>query len=229
MNGCVTHQVNFNQEARRLLNGLGLSICSMKYALAFLALLIPSMVQAASASFVVRDSNGQPLADAVVTIHPASGTSGTIRFPWDYAMEQRNIQFSPRVLIVPVGATVRFPNRDRVRHHVYSFSGPARFEIDLYGRDETRSHRFTSVGTVPLGCNIHDQMNGVVRVVDTPYAAKTDPNGRVRIDGIPAGRARVVFWHAALRAENNESPFPITMPTSGSFSRVVTLQTRARR
>lgn len=202
----------------------------MRLLLLLLSLVLPSALHAATAQFVVRDHDGAPIRDAVVTVHPAAGLpSGPIRFPWDYEIEQRNISFSPNVLIVPVGATVRFPNRDRVRHHVYSFSAPARFEIELYGRDETRTHTFRRAGAVALGCNIHDRMSGFVRVVDTPYAAKTDANGRVQLSGLPAGSARIVFWHPRLRADNNESPFTVTLPGSGTFSRVVTLRTRTAR
>lgn len=98
------------------------------------------------------DAAGRPVADAVVTVRPAGGVpAGPIRFSWPNTMVQQNIAFVPHVLVVPVGATVRFPNKDKVRHHVYSFSKPAKFEIKLFGQDETRSYTFTSTGAVALG------------------------------------------------------------------------------
>ena len=65
---------------------------------------------------------------------------------------------------MPVGATVSFPNRDKVRHHVYSFSAAKKFDLKLYGRDETRSVVFDKPGVVALGCNIHDVMSGFIVV-----------------------------------------------------------------
>ena len=125
------------------------------------------------------DAAGKPVADAVVTVHPAGGVpKRPISFPWGTTMVQQNITFTPHVLIVPVGATVRFPNRDKVRHHIYSFSKPARFEIKLFGRDESRSYTFTSAGAVALGCNIHDTMSAFIKVVDTPFAAKSNAAGQ---------------------------------------------------
>ena len=106
-------------------------------------------------------------------------------------MQQHNIAFDPHVLIVPVGSTVGFPNLDKVRHHVYSFSKVKKFDLKLYGRDETRSVVFDKAGVVALGCNIHDSMSGFIIVVDTPYAMKTDANGRVVIANVPAGSATV--------------------------------------
>jgi len=118
----------------------------------------------------VVDGDGLPVRDAVVELHASKAPVGAIRFPWKMGMAQKNQQFTPGTLIVARGSTVAFPNLDTVRHSIYSFSKPARFEIDLYGRDQTRSHTFTVAGSVKLGCNIHDQMRGYSRVTDTPFA-----------------------------------------------------------
>mgnify|MGYP001117492615 CR=1 FL=1 len=104
--------------------------------------------------------------------------------------EQRYAE-KPYVLLVPKGATVAFPNLDRVRHHVYSFSKAKRFELKLYGQEENRTVTFDQAGTVAVGCNIHDQMSAFVKVVGTPYAERTDANGRVVI-GSQDGRLYVL-------------------------------------
>ncbi|MBC7985413.1 MAG: methylamine utilization protein [Sphingomonadaceae bacterium] len=192
-----------------------------------LMLLRPVAAHAGDVTLALRTANGRPLADAVVTVHPANGVPRTpIRFPWSYDVVQQNLQFVPHVQIVPVGATVRFPNRDRVRHHVYSFSRPARFELRLYGRDEARSYTFTTEGAVAIGCNIHDQMTGYIKVVDTPWAARSDAQGRVRIASVPGGAARVTIWHPRLRGRESESVYNVTIPATGTFARQVTLETR---
>jgi hypothetical protein len=162
----------------------------------------------------VRDMTGRPVRDAVVTVRPDAGVPrGPIRFAWPLRIAQRDVQFQPYVLIAPVGATVSFPNLDRVRHHVYSFSRGNRFEIELFGQDQTRTHAFTTVGTAALGCNIHDQMLAYVRVVDTPWAGKTGATGDVTIAGVPAGPARMVVWHPRLNVRGNESPYVLTVGT----------------
>lgn len=160
----------------------------------------------------VRDSAGRPVRDAVVTVQPDAGVPrGPIRFPWALRIAQQNIQFQPYVLIAPVGAAVSFPNLDRVRHHIYSFSRGNRFEIELFGRDETRTHTFATAGVAALGCNIHDQMMAFVRIVDTPYAGKTDATGDVVIRAIPAGAAHLVVWHPQLNVRGNESAYVLTI------------------
>jgi len=190
----------------------------MKIVSAFIAALIGvSPVVAADLTVSVRDSAGRPVRDAVVTVHPASGVPrGPIRFGWPLRVSQQNVQFDPYVLIAPVGASVSFPNLDRVRHHVYSFSRGNRFEIELFGRDETRSRAFTTAGTVALGCNIHDQMLAYVKVVDTPWATRTGATGDVTIPGLPAGGATLRVWHPRLSGRGNEIATIYTQAATGS-------------
>ncbi|MBO9512341.1 methylamine utilization protein [Erythrobacter sp. A6_0] len=169
---------------------------------------IPLTAAWAASSVPVRvqivDAKGVPVRDAVVEIDAAGPETGRITFPWRMAMAQRNEQFVPGTLVIARGSTVAFPNLDTVRHSVYSFSKPARFEIDLFGRDQTRTQKFPIAGAVALGCNIHDQMRGYIRVVDTPYAGKTDHNGMLAIDAVPSGAAKITVWHPRLRAPGNE-------------------------
>jgi hypothetical protein len=181
------------------------------------AVLFGSSAMAADLTVSVRDAAGRPVRDAVITVVPNSGLpGGPIRFPWALRVTQQDIQFDPFVLVVPVGAPVSFPNLDRVRHHVYSFSRGNRFEIQLYGRDETRSHTFTTAGVAALGCNIHDQMLAYVKVVDTPYAAKTGATGDVVVSGLPAGGATLRVWHPRLTGRGNEIATIYTQAAGGS-------------
>src|ERR1700709_2709484 len=87
----------------------------------WLLLLVPGAGRAADLVVNVRTAQGAPIANAVVTL-PGPARAGAIHFDWPYRMAQHNMQFDPFVLIVPVGADVAFPNLDRLRHQVYSFS-----------------------------------------------------------------------------------------------------------
>lgn len=181
--------------------------------LALSLLSLPATGHAATVSIDIRGVDGQPLAGAVVTIDTPKAPPVTVRGP--YNVEQRDIAFQPHVLIVPVGATVGFPNRDKVRHHVYSFSKAKKFDLKLYGREDARTVTFDTPGVVPLGCNIHDSMSGFVYVTATPFAALTDGAGHVTIDGVPAGGATVRVWHPSIRAPGGLASQPVTVAASG--------------
>lgn len=196
-----------------------------KLALAFLAAIALPIAAAWSAApsevrIQVVDERGLPVRDAVVEIAASGAAPGRITFPWRMAMAQKNEQFVPGTLIVARGSTVAFPNLDRVRHSIYSFSQPARFSIDLYGRDQTRTQGFPIAGTVALGCNIHDAMRGYIRVVSTPFAAKTDHNGFASLPGVPRGAATVTVWHPRLRAPGGELSRKTTISGSGDRSKI---------
>ena len=192
-----------------------------------LAALMAPCARAADLQVSLHDAKGRPVHDAVVTYYPDAGAgSGQIRFDWPYRMAQQNLQFDPFVLVVPAGATVAFPNHDTVRHQVYSFSLAHPFELKLYGRDETRTIRFDHVGVIALGCNIHDSMVGFIKVVDTPYAAKTDAQGVAVVHGVPAGAGAMKIWHPYLKARGNEIEAQLVMPQGGELKRAETLDVR---
>jgi plastocyanin len=194
-------------------------------------LLMSSPVVAADLTVSVRNSAGKPVSDAVVTVYPASGVpAGAIHFDWPQVMAQQNLQFDPFVLIVPAGGVVAFPNRDQVRHHVYSFSPAHPFQLKLFGKDETRTVRFDKVGVIALGCNIHDQMVAFIKVVDTPYAAKTGANGEVTLHGLPAGQVSIHVWHPYLKGAQDDVVRPAALrPGGGREGVAVDLRTAPER
>lgn len=155
-------------------------------------------------SFVVTDTSGAPVQHAVIMADVGDGATAPDTFEWPNAMAQHQLQFVPHVLIAPLGSQVEFPNQDRVRHHVYSFSKGNRFELELYGREESRFITFEKPGNVAVGCNIHDGMIGFIRVVDTPYAIKTDENGMAQLD-LPEGAAQMTYWHPYADEEITET------------------------
>jgi plastocyanin len=168
------------------------------------AVLFCFAAQASAAPLTVRvvDLNGRPVSDAVVTLRP-SGSSAHPSVGGKFSVSQRDMQFHPFVLVVPAGAKVSFPNLDPTRHHVYSFSPAKRFELKLFARDQSRSVVFDKPGVVALGCNIHDAMTAFIVVTDSPWTAKTGPNGIARFADAPNVPGRVSVWHPYLRAKAN--------------------------
>lgn len=174
----------------------------------------------------VRDLAGRPVRDAVVMVRPTSGVPAgrPLKMSGPMVMAQQNVSFQPYVLIAPVGSSVSFPNKDKVRHHVYSFSAAKKFELKLYGKDETRSVTFDRPGPVSLGCNIHDSMIAYIYVTDTPYAAKSGADGVAVVRDAPTGGATLLVWHPDLKAR---APIARSLPiTAASQRTAATLELR---
>lgn len=189
-----------------------------------LLLAAPMLVSATSPTVLpvqVVDQAGMPLRDAVIEIAAPAGDARKPAFKWRNAMAQKNQTFVPGTLIVPKGAVVAFPNFDNVRHSIYSFSKPGPFKIDLYGQDQTRTQQFKLAGTIALGCNIHDKMQGYIRVTDTPYAARTDLNGLADVEGLGRGSYDVVVWHPRIRGAGGEWRGKLVMQAGNRLKVVV--------
>ena len=147
---------------------------------------------------VVRDTEGRPVADAVIVATPVDLTGLPAARRRAEHLDQVDQEFVPTGKGVLVGSTVAFPNKDDVRHHVYSFSPAKRFELPLYAGMPTQPVVFDKAGVVVLGCNIHDWMVGWVYVSDSPWFAKTGAEGRATLVDVPARRVVVRAWHPQL-------------------------------
>lgn len=183
---------------------------------------------AAAAELVVdlRTPEGRPVPNAVVSLYPGGRPTSLAPLRGPFQIAQRNTQFQPFVLIVPVGGQVAFPNYDSFRHHVYSFSSAKRFELKLYAREQDRTVRFDKAGVVPLGCNIHDQMTAFVKVSDTGLAARSDAAGRIVFASVPSGPLIARVWHPHLRLPGNQAELRWTMPARGLQRHALTLKLR---
>lgn len=152
---------------------------------------------AATLELEVLGRDGKPLPEAVVFLESTSARAAS-RPLAGVEIEQADKRFTQRVTVVPVGTAVTFPNRDRVRHHVYSFSPTKTFELKLYIGTPASPVVFDKPGIAVLGCNIHDTMAAWVVIVETPHHGLTAAQGRARLADVPPGSYRLRSWHPAL-------------------------------
>ena len=137
--------------------------------------------------------------------------------------------FRSHVRAIGLGSSVKFPNSDNIRHMVYSLSGAKKFELPLYIGKEAPAVVFDNAGLVTLGCNIHDKMQGFIRVTTTPYAARTDGNGLAAIEGLGRGNHDTVVWHPRIRAPGGEWRGKLTMEPGNRLRIVVAVRPGAAR
>jgi plastocyanin len=166
--------------------------------LAILACLVSATgAQAAKISALVFGADAKPLPNAVVVAVPEDGRlppgSKSVE-----VVDQVDKEFVPYVKALRVGSYVQFPNKDNIRHHVYSFSPAKTFQLPLYKGTPAQPMLFDKPGIIKLGCNIHDWMIGYIYVAETPYFGKSAGDGRVDLDGLPAGRYQVRVWHPRM-------------------------------
>ena len=165
---------------------------------------------------------------AVVTLEPAFAHFHP-RPPRHRVIEQRNRQFAPHVVVVPVGSTVSFPNFDGVYHNVFSRSEVKPFDLGLYKAGQEREITFDKDGIVRIGCNLHANMSAVVAVVSAPYYAVTDSHGHFNFRSLKPGSYRLRAYSEGrdeptvqvVRIAADKNSVTVALPTASSNTPMV--------
>lgn len=160
---------------------------------------LPLSSVAAEFAVLVVDQQGMPVANAVIE---SPGVAVT-KAPMEIAIiDQVNKRFVPMVIAIQKGQSVNFPNKDNIRHHVYSFSSIKQFSTELYADIPGDPVIFEQSGLAVLGCNIHDSMVGYIYVSEWQNVTTSDASGLVRFkqSAIPE---EIVIWHPWSNDEDN--------------------------
>ena len=136
--------------------------------------------------------DGKPQKDVVIWLEGV--THAAPDDPHAVLMDQRNLEFIPRVLAVQVGTRVKMPNSDRVFHNVFSFHDGKRFDLGLYPVGTSRTVTFDRPGLSRIFCNIHPNMAAYVLAVDSAYFAVTDSKGQFAMADVPSGSHMYRAW-----------------------------------
>jgi plastocyanin len=132
--------------------------------------------------------------------------------PQTRAIHQKDLTFSPGLMVVVKGSTVDFPNDDKVFHNVFSVSKGAKFDLGLYKSGTTKSVTFKEAGVVDVYCNIHPQMAAKIKVIDSLHYAVTSADGAFRIKNVPPGTYPIVGWQAYGKEHRGE----VTVTSGGT-------------
>jgi hypothetical protein len=160
----------------------------------------PPAPQLGALSGVLRLEGKTPVDGiGVVSLEPVDVKARPPR-PRHRMMEQRDRQFRPHILVVPVGSTVAFPNFDPIYHNVFSRSTARAFDLGLFKSGDGREVTFDKPGVIKLGCNLHLNMTGYVVVVASPHYAVTDAKGHFAFKNLQPGKYTLKAW-SETRAE----------------------------
>lgn len=134
--------------------------------------------------------NGRPAKESVVWLQNA----GTAK-PISASVVQKGKEFLPHIMVVPVGSTVDFPNRDDLFHNVFAEYKAKKFDLGMYPKGKSKMVTFDKPGPVSLLCNMHSSMSAYIMVVNSAYYAKSDRSGKFSLSGVPDGSYEICAWH----------------------------------
>lgn len=155
---------------------------------------LPTGAAEVRGTVTMKEKGGAASSDLAAVVVYLEGAAAPVA-PKRTTITMRGKAFEPRVLVVPVGATIDFPNADPILHNVFSATKGNSFDLQLYKAPKSASWTFREAGIVNVYCNIHPQMGAVVIVRDNPWYASVRPDGGFAIEGVPAGKYTLTAWH----------------------------------
>jgi len=112
-----------------------------------------------------------------------------------FTVSTEDKEFRPRVLAIPRGSKVRFPNSDPILHNVFSVSGANSFDFGLYRKGPGQTRRFDAPGLVRVFCNVHHSMVAYIWVLATPFSISPAADGTFTLANLPKGPGKLTVWH----------------------------------
>lgn len=119
--------------------------------------------------------------------------------PKEAELDQVKCEYTPHVVVVPVGGTVKIKNSDGILHNVRSVSE----KNTPFNRAQPKfmkeiKETFSKAEIIQLRCDVHGWMNGWIVVTDNPFFDVTQADGTFKIDSVPVGKYTLEVWHEIL-------------------------------
>jgi plastocyanin len=158
----------------------------------------------------VKVTGASSSADAVVYVVQVAGTHAPSKAA---EMDQRKMQFIPHVLPILAGTTVKFLNSDPTPHNVFSPDNE-KYNLGTWPQGQTKDYTFDKCKKLPCVytqlCRVHPEMEGFIVVLQNPYFAVTDREGKYEIKDVPPGSYQLGVWHEKGKA----APKPVAVDAS---------------
>ena len=137
------------------------------------------------------------LRNAVVIVEGVKRGKAMATAAQNAEIDQKKCEYSPHVQVMAVNGEIALRNSDPILHNIQFFQGDNSlfFNIAQPVQGQVNKHKLEKAGTIYVECAVHGWMQGNVVVVDNPYYAVTDENGKFAIADLPAGKYQIKVWH----------------------------------
>ena len=137
------------------------------------------------------------LAKAPKSIHPDAKKPD----PAVVIFDQKGCMFTPHAMVVLGGQTVEVISSDAIAHntHTYPLTNQAMNVLvaanTVAGKGLAVDYKIGESLPLKVACDFHPWMQAYWMVVDHPYAAVTDKDGKFTIKNLPVGEHEFRVWH----------------------------------
>jgi len=113
-------------------------------------------------------------------------------------IDQKGCRFEPRVVVVPVGGTLRFANSDDTNHNIHTYAMKNQPRNDMVAGGSNIDYVLDKAEVINVKCDVHTWMRSFAVVTEASHYAVTAADGSFKIDGLPAGSYKIEWWHEEL-------------------------------
>lgn len=144
---------------------------------------------------------------ADVLVYVKSGANGTYPAPADpVVLDQKGCDYTPHMTVLQAGQPLKIRNSDDTLHNIHP-RPQANQEFNVgqprQGMESTKMLDKPEV-MIPVGCDVHPWMRSYIAVLDNPFFAVTDENGKYEIKGLPAGEYEIEAIHEKLNKQTGK-------------------------
>ena len=151
-------------------------------------------------------SDGKSLANVFVYVKDGLGNY-VYDMPTDpVTIDQKECRYHPHVFGARVGQKLLIKNSDPTLHNIHALpKANTEFNVAEPVQGMTQEHVFTAKEVmVPFKCEVHGWMNAYAGVLDHPYYAVTDKDGKFEIKTLPPGTYTIEAWHEKLGTQEQK-------------------------
>ena len=145
-------------------------------------------------------SDGKSLANVFVYVKDGLGNYVYDAPTGPEKIDQKECRYHPHVFGMRVGQPLEIINSDPTLHNIHALpKGNSEFNTGQPIQGMKTTHTFDKPEVmVPFKCDVHGWMNAYVGVLEHPYYAVTDNDGKFELKDLPAGTYTIEAWHEKL-------------------------------
>ena len=150
--------------------------------------------------FYAVGANGG-LGDVVVYLKDVAGKSTGASAP-AAVLDQKGCLYTPQILAVQTGQKITVKNSDPCIHNVHCIptvpGNPEHNDVQMSGGADLTYSFDKPEMFLKFKCDVHPWMFAWVSVIDSPYFAVTDKDGKFTIKNVPPGKYTLEAAHRKL-------------------------------
>lgn len=134
--------------------------------------------------------------------------------PVPVVLDQKGCQYVPSVFGVMVGQPLLVRNSDNTNHNIHGLPKEnPQFNFSQQRRGMENTIELAKPENFHIKCDVHPWMSARAFVMEHPFFAVTDEDGKFTIKNLPPGEYELEFWHSTAGTQTQKIKVEAGKPT----------------